>query len=148
MSGLKDIYDDFEGIVLTIGADWNQNVPLRVQVPENVIEIDTECRAQLETVIESHKPKTVIGTKQVYYGKISDVGGEPNIDNRDSISISVAVVDENDRLNTVKLNLPNSRQTEVLSAFDYGRNIKVEGVVIASNVRGIKLEEGDINILE
>lgn len=148
LSGLKDIYDDFEGIVLTIGADWNQNVPLRVQVPENVIEIDTECRAQLETVIESHKPKTIIGTKQVYYGKISDVGGEPNIDNRDSISISVAVVDENDRLNTVKLNLPNSRQTEVLSAFDYGRNIKVEGVVIASNVRGIKLEEGDINILE
>lgn len=148
LSGLKDIYDDFEGVVLTIGADWNQNVPLRTQVPGSVIEIDTKCRAQLETVIDSYKPKTVIGTKQVYYGKISDVGGEPNIDNRDSISISVAVVDECDRLNTVKLDLPNTRQAEVLNAFDFGRNIKVEGIVISSNVRGIKLDKGDISILE
>ena len=148
LAGLKDIYDDFEGVVLTIGADWNQNVPLRVKVPENVIAIDTECRGLLETVIESHKPKSVIGTKQVYYGKISDVGGEPNLDNRDSINISVAVIDENERLNTVKLILPNTRQTEVLSAFDSGRNIKVSGVVASSNVRGIRLEEGDISILE
>ena len=148
LTGLKDIYDDFEGVVLTIGAEWNHNVPLRVQVPADVIEIDTECRDQLETVIESHKPKTVIGTKQVYYGKISDVGGEPNIDNRDSINVSVAVIDENDRLNTVKFVLPNARQTEVLDAFDSGRNIKVEGVVISSNVRGIKLENGDICVLE
>lgn len=148
LSGLKDIYDDFEGVVLTIGAEWNQNVPLRIQVPANAIEIDTGCREQLETVIELHKPKTVIGTKQIYYGKISDVGGEPNIDNRDSINISVAVIDENERLNTIKLNLPNTRQTEVLNAFESGRNIKVEGIVVSSNVRGIKLENSDICMLE
>ena len=85
--------------------------------------------------------------EKTFYGKIINIGGEAEVDNRVDISVTIATIGQGGKSLKVKAILNNNDFYAIVdNAFQNGLDVKVSGI-LTSTMRSICLTPATIEIL-
>lgn len=130
LEAIAKLYDENSNSNVSLKADWNTYVPLTSEISTSQVELNTRCFEPLMNVIESNSPKQEQNIEKTFCGKISTISGDADAESRETITIVVAIIDDDLRKSNVKVEL-NCQQylTLVTEAFESGANVIVTGIV-------------------
>ncbi|MCR5497131.1 MAG: hypothetical protein K6F48_04770 [Paludibacteraceae bacterium] len=148
LTAIAKIYDENINSQVFVKADWNIYVPLSSKLIPSQTELNSKCYEPLMDIIEKNTPQQEQNVEKLYCGKISSISGDANIENRDIITINVAVIDDDLRKTNIKVEL-NSQEYSTLAteAFKSGANVIVKGIV-SRTLKSTKITGASIEYLE
>lgn len=149
LSSLSEMYEENKDSQITLRADWNRDVPL-IGNPDPVsnVLLKPNCLDRVMMTVEAYTPKEEQNVKATYFGKITNIGTEAEIENRIVFEIKVATIGENLRTVYVVATLSYSEFFFLADkAFQEGANVKITGVR-TTTARSIKLKEASIEVAE
>ena len=144
LAAIAKLYDENIHSKVSLKADWNTFVPLTSEITISQVELNTKCYEPLMNIIESNSPNPEQNLEKTFCGKISMISGEADPENRETITITVAVIDDDLRKKNVKVEL-NCQQylSFVTEAFESGANVIVTGTV-SRTLKSTKLTNASI----
>lgn len=130
LNALTNLYEENKDADFTISAEWNSYIP---NIEDNIVsnvELQPRCVDKVVEIVETYSPKQEENVEKTYYGKIVNISGDAEVDNRLEITITIATIgDGGKRINVkAKLNYEQYFQT-VDNAFQNGSNVKIVGIV-------------------
>lgn len=147
LSALTDLYEENKDSELTLSASWNRDIPLLVE-PVSQVVLKPRCHDRVMATIEEFSPKKEQNVPAVFYGKITNIGAEAEVDNRTMVDIKIATIGENMRTVTVNATLNYNQYFQVVdSAFQTGADVKVSGIK-TTTAKSIKLTDASIEIAQ
>ena len=147
LTALTKLYEENNNADVSIKADWNPNVPLPINMNISQVELNTKCYEPLMYVIEKNSPQQEEKVEKSYCGKISSISGDANIENREIITIIVAIIDDDLRKTNVKVELESPRYLSLVTdAFESGANVMVTGV-ISKTAKSTRLTNASIKCI-
>jgi hypothetical protein len=149
LSSLSEMYEENKDSQITLKADWNGDVPLiGNQNPVSNVLLKPKCLERVMQTVEEYTPKEEQNVKATYFGKITNIGTEAEIENRTMFDIKVATIGEYLRTVYVVATLSYSEFfIKADKAFQKGANVKISGIK-TTTARSIKLKEASIEVLE
>lgn len=149
LNSLSEMYEENKDTQITLKADWNRDVPLIGDTdPVSNVMLKPSCLDRVMMTIETYTPKEEQNVKATYFGKITNIGTEAEIENRTVFDIKVATIGENLRTVYVVANLSYSEFFLLADkAFQEGANVKITGIR-TTTARSIKLKEASIEVME
>lgn len=130
MNTLISLYDENKDSKVDISAAWNSDVPIAKDTIQQV-RLNPYFLDAVGQIAEKYTPQKEQYILKTYYGKISQIIGDPKVENRDVITISVATIGEANQVQKVRVELNNHQYAqEVMAAFDSGSDVKVSGIQI------------------
>lgn len=128
LMALSDLYAENKDSNVSIIADWNKDVPnVQGSVIVQMVKLYPRCIDKVLEVAEANTPKEEHDIQKTYYGKIIDIGGEAELDNRSTIKIKIVTIGDEGRKITIQTELAAENYTIVETAFEYSNNVKVSG---------------------
>lgn len=128
---LSDLYEENKDASVSITADWNLDVPnieSAIIIPRVILNPNNMDRVM--EIAEANTPKETQNISKTFFGKITEIGGEAELNNRSSINIKVATIGDEGRKITVQAELSYTAFFEVVEeAFEYAKNIKITGML-------------------
>lgn len=147
LNALLDIYEENRDADFTISARWDTSVPNPTNNIINCVELRPRCMDKVAEVIEEYTPSEPQFVEKSFYGKIINIGGEAEIDNRVDVSVIIATIGVGGKSLKVKAILNyNDYYSVVDNAFQNGLDVKVTGI-LTSTKRSILLSMAKIEIL-
>ena len=148
LNSLTKIYEDNKDSDVSISAMWDIKIPSLIENPINELMLNPRCIDKVVQTAEKYTPKQEQNVPKTYYGKITNISGAAEIDNREKLIVTIATIGEDNQKLSVKVELDNSEYAHIVSeAFENGANIKASGT-FTTQARSIKLVEANIKILE
>lgn len=148
LNSLTKIYEDNKDSEVSIGAMWDIKIPTIIDNPINELMLYPRCAEKVAQTAEKYTPKQEQNVPKTYYGKITNIFGDAEIDNREKLTVTIATIGEDNQRLSVKVELDNSQYAHIVSeAFENGANIKASGTFMAQ-ARTVKLIEATIQILD
>lgn len=149
LSSLSEMYEENKESQITLKADWNRDVPLIGNPnPVSNVLLKPNCLERVMMTVETYTPKEEQNVKATYFGKITNIGTEAEIENRTVFDIKVATIGENLRTVYVIATLSYSEFFIMADkAFQEGANVKITGLR-TTTARSIKLKEASIEVAE
>lgn len=148
LSSLSEMYEENKDSQITLKADWNRDVPLiGNQDPVSDVLLKPKCLDRVMMAVETYTPTEEQNVKATYFGKITNIGAEAEIENRTVFDIKVATIGEN--LRTVYVTATLSYSDYFLladKAFQEGANVKIAGIK-TTTARSIKMKEASIEVV-
>lgn len=147
LTALTELYEENKDSELTLSASWNRAIPL-IAEPVSQVLLKPRCHDWVMTAIEEFTPKKEQNVKTTYYGKITNIGAEAEVNNRTMVDIKIATVGENMRTVIVNATLNYTEYFQIVDdAFQTGADIKVTGIM-TSTARSIKLSNATIEFAQ
>lgn len=104
------------------------------------------CIDKVAEIAEEYTPTEPQNIEKTYFGKIINIGGEPEIDDRVDVAVTVATIGDGGKSIRVKAILNyNDFYTTIDNAFQNGLDVKVTGI-LTSTKRSILLSFAKIEI--
>lgn len=143
LNSLADLYEVNKDAELSITAAWNKDIPLAKE-PVTQVALNYKCFDGVISVVEDFTPKQEQNVPAVFFGKITNIGAEAELDNRKVVEIKVATIGENMRTTIVNATLNYNQYIEtVQNAFNAGLDVKVSGTK-TTTARSVKLADASI----
>lgn len=149
LTSLTDMYEENKDSEITLSADWNGDIPL-IGNPNPVgrVLLQPKYIDRVMETIERYTPKEEQNVLATYYGKITNIGTEAEVENRTVFDIKVATIGENLRTVYVIATLVYSQYFVLADkAFQDGANVKITGLK-TTTARSIKLKDASIEYAE
>ena len=103
---------------------------------------------QVCDVVEKYRPAKQENTQKIFYGKISSIGSNPNVNEREHVEVQVAVIGDDNKTMNIKAKLNYQQYFSIVnSAFEEGSNIRITGI-FSSTGRAKKMENASIEKLD
>lgn len=148
LNALSDIYEENRDSEFSITAKWNTYVPL---FGDNIISdiiLQPICIEKVNEIAEAYTPKQEQNVEKTFYGKIINISGEAEVDERHSVLVTIAAIGEEGNRINVKVELNYSQYFSVVdAAFQSGANVKVTGIM-TSTTKTTKLSGATIERLD
>lgn len=145
LNSLSEMYEENKDTQISLSADWNLAIP-HIDEPNpvsNVI-LKPNCLDKVMETVEKYTPKEEQNVPATYYGKITNIGTEAEIENRTVFEIKIATIGENLRTVYVIATLSYSQYFMIADkAFQEGANVKVTGIK-KTTARSIKISDATI----
>ena len=144
---IAKLYEENGHSNVSLKADWNTYVPLTSEISTSQVELNVRCYEPLMNIIERNSPNQEQNIEKTFCGKISTISGDADAENREIITIVVAVIDDDLRKINVKVEL-NCQQylSFVTEAFESGANVIVTGIM-SKTAKSTKLTNASIRHL-
>lgn len=145
LSSLSEMYEENKDSQITLKADWNGDVPLiGNQDPISKVLLNPNCFERVMQTVETYIPKEEQNVMATFFGKITNIGAEAEIENRTVFDIKVATIGENLRTIYVTATLSYSEYFLLADkAFQEGADIKITGIK-TTTAKSTKLKEASI----
>lgn len=149
LNSLSEMYDENKDSQITLSAEWNGDVPhIQNPNPVSMVLLKPNCLDRVIETIENYTPKEEQNVPATFYGKITNIGAEAEIENRTLFDIKIATIGDDLRTVYVVATLSYSQFFAMADkAFQEGANIKVTGIK-TSTARSIKLKEANIELVD
>ena len=149
LNSLSEMYEENKDTQITLSADWNREIPhIGNPNPVSNVVLKPNCLDRVMEAVETYTPKEEQNVPATYFGKITNIGTEAEVENRTVFDIKVATIGENLRTVYVIATLGYSQYFMVADkAFQDGANVKVTGLK-TTTARSIKLKDARIEIAE
>ncbi len=148
LTSLAKLYDDNSDSQVTINAAWDSNVPTIVENPISTISLHPKCVDKVSQMAEKYTPQKEQNLHKIFYGKIVNISGAAEVDNREVLLITLATIGEEGQKISVKVELNNQSYSHIVTdAFEQGANVKVEGTS-SFVARSLKLLNASIEKLD
>lgn len=147
LSALTGLYEENKDAELTISADWNPVIPLPESEIVSSIMLKPRCLDRVMEIVEDFTPKEEQNVEKSYVGKITNIGAEADVNDREIVEIKVAVIGDNLRTMIVNVSLNYAAYISVVDeAFKTGANVKITGIK-TSTTRCIRLSNATIELI-
>lgn len=145
LNSLSEMYEENKDTQITLSADWNRDVPhIGNPNPVSDVILKPNCLDRVMETVEMYTPKEEQNVPATYFGKITNIGTEAEVENRTIFDIKVATIGENLRTVYVIATLGYSQYFVLADkAFQDGANVKVTGLK-TTTARSIKLKDACI----
>ena len=148
LNTLTKIYDNNKDADIHINVLWDKNVPVVVDNPISHLSLKPTCIDGVVNIIEKYSPNLEQDITKTFYGKIANISGNPDVDNREKIGISIVTIGDDNQKLTVRVELDNTKYSHIVTdAFERGSNIKVTGEMRQSQ-KSVKLLNAEIEKLD
>lgn len=112
------------------------------------MELQPRCVDKVIKIAETYSPKQEENVEKTYYGKIVNISGDVEVDNRFEISVTIAAIGDGGKRINVKAKLYYEQYSQIVdNAFQNGSNVKIMDVV-ESTARTITLCRANIERLD
>lgn len=146
LNALLDIYEENRDAEFTISAKWDASVPNPSNDIISCVKLRPRCIDKVAEIAEEYTPTEPQNIEKTYFGKIINIGGEPEIDDRVDVAVTVATIGDGGKSVRVKAILNyNDFYTTIDNAFQNGLDVKVTGI-LTSTKRSILLSFAKIEI--
>lgn len=147
LDSLGEMYIQTKDVEMNISADWNPKILNPQGFNLSTVKLIPRCCDDVQAIAEKYRPKKEQNTSKTYYGKISEISANPELENREIVRIKIATIGDNEQKINVNANLNYATYNSVVQeAFGNGLDIRLSGVMtLKGNVRWI--EEGSLTIL-
>lgn len=147
LKSLSEMYEENKDSQISIKADWNRDVPLIDNLnPVSNVLLKPACLERVMLTVETFTPTEEQNVKATYFGKITNIGTEAEIENRTVFDIRVATIGENLRTVYVIATLSYSEYFLLADrAFQEGANVKIIGLK-TTTARSVKLKDASIEV--
>lgn len=146
LESVLDMYDETKDIGLDLSVDWHKHISVDENIPK-IIKLDAKYIDDVGCIAEKYKPKPVDEVK-TYYGKISNIKSDPDLEKRKSVNITLVTIGDNEKKINVQVSLDYDLYfTKVQRAFEGGINVKIKGR-ISSTSRKRTACEASLDILD
>lgn len=146
LNALTDLYEENKDANFSITAKWDPYVPI-LHPTLNDISLIPSCMEKVIEVAEKNTPTLPQDEIKSFYGKIINIGGEPEIQNRETVTITVAAIGEGGKSIKIKAELNYHEYYEVIdSAFRNGLDVKIKGT-LNSTQRTISLSQATLCLM-
>lgn len=147
LNALLDLYEENKDADFTISAKWDSSVPNPSTDIISCVALRPRCMDKVAEIAEEFTPSEPQNVEKTFYGKIINIGGEAEVDNRVDISVTIATIGEGGKSLKVKAILNNNDYYAIVdSAFQNGLDVKVSGI-LTSTMRSICLTPATIEVL-
>lgn len=130
LNALSGMYEDNKESDISLCAEWSNEVP---NIEDNIIpsvKLDTRCMDKVVEVAEANTPKEQQNIQKTFFGKIKDIGGDEELNNRSDITIKIVAIGDEGKKITVQAQLPFvSCYSIVDEAFENANTVKVTGTL-------------------
>lgn len=147
LDSLSEMYIQTKDVEMNITADWNPKIDNPVGFDLTTIRLMPGFCDDVQTVAEKYRPQKEQNTQKTYYGKISDISANPELEEREIVRIKIATIGENEQKINVNANLDYAAyNSDVQEAFNNGLDIRLSGILtLKGNVRWI--DNGALTIM-
>lgn len=147
LDSLSDMYIQTRDVEMNITADWNPKVTNPEGFNISSVRLLPKYCDDIQIIAEKYRPKKEQNTNKTYYGKISEISANPELEQREIVRIKIATIGDNEQKINVNANLNYARyNSDVQEAFKNGLDIRLSGIMeLKGNVRWI--DNGDLTIL-
>lgn len=147
LKSLSNIYEENKDSAFSITAEWSSYVPMQDDTISSV-KLKPQCMEKVNAIAEAHTPKQEENVEKSFYGKIVNINGKPEVDERQNILVTVTTIGENNKCINVKVELNYNQYFGIVdAAFQEGSNVKVTGIT-SSTEKTIKLSDAKIEKLD
>lgn len=148
LNALTKIYEDNRDSDVSICAAWDTKIPTIIDDVVSEITLYPRCAEKVVQTAEKYTPKQEQNIPKTYYGKITNISGAAEIDNREKLIITIATIGDDNQKVSVKVELDNSEFGHIVTdAFENGANIRASGTY-TTTARSIKLIDALIEKLD
>ncbi|MDE5758269.1 MAG: hypothetical protein K2H85_06610, partial [Allobaculum sp.] len=127
LKALLNLYDINKDTSYEISAKWNTAV-INPEDVINHVELVPKCMDKVAETIECFEDKKDQTVENAYYGKIVNINGEPELDKREDVLITVATINDKGKIQKVKCSLNYTEYYSVIDeAFQDSLTVKVTG---------------------
>ena len=146
LDSLSEMYIQTKDVEMNITADWNPKIDNPAGFDLSTIKLMSKFCDDVQLVAEKYRPQKEQNTQKTYYGKISDISANPELEEREIVRIKIATIGENEQKINVNANLNYAAyNARVQEAFNNGLDIRLSGILtLKGNVRWI--DNGDLTI--
>lgn len=149
LNSLSEMYEENKDTQITLSADWNLAIP-HIGNPDpvsNVI-LKPNCIDKVMETVDKYTPQDEQDVPATFFGKITSIGTEAEIENRTVFDIKIATIGENLRTMYVTATLSYAQYFILAdSAFQDGANVKVSGIK-TTTARSTRLKDASIELAE
>lgn len=147
LESLSSIYNDTRDTLINVYVDWCMDLPETDNIPKNIV-LEPKFMDVVGEMSERFKPKLSKNENKTFYGKISGIESEPEIDDRKHVVIKVSAIGDEGKKITIYAKLDyNQCFLDVDKAFQDGLNIKLSGFLDLSSKKKI-IESPSFQILD
>lgn len=148
LNALSNIYEENRDSEFSITAKWDAYVPLLSNNIVSDVILQPRCIEKVNEIAEAYTPKQEQNVEKTFYGKITNISGEAEVDERHSVVVTVATIGEEGNRINVKVELNYNQYFGVVDeAFQTGANVKVTGIM-TSTAKTTKLSDATIERLD
>lgn len=143
LDSLTSIYESTKDAEINIVADWCQDVPLLMgDAPVSEVKLAPVWMDKVNYIAEKYRPRKEENIIKPVYGKIANVGSNPNVEDREYVEVSLSAIgDDNKKINIVSRLDYKTYFASIQEAFEQGSNVRLTGTYISSG-RQKKIENG------
>ncbi len=146
LKALKNLYDINKNSEYNINANWNAAVIIPSDII-NHVELIPRCIDKVEETIESFSTLNDQNDVLEYVGKIVNINGEPDLDRREDVIVTIATISEKNRLMNIKCQLNNAEYYPIVDdAFKNGLSVKITGT-LEQRKKNTFLTDGTIELI-
>ncbi len=147
LDSLSEMYIQTKDVEMNITADWNPKIDNPAGFDLSTVKLMSRFCDDVQLVAEKYRPQKEQNTQKTYYGKISDISANPELEEREIVRIKIATIGENEQKINVNANLNYAAYNAIVQeAFNNGLDIRLSGILtLKGNVRWI--DNGDLTIL-
>ena len=148
LDSLMSIYEDTKDTEMNIIVDWCKDVKFIDNFSLTKVKLEPKYIEQVCDVVEKYRPAKQENTQKIFYGKISSIGSNPNVNEREHVEVQVAVIGDDNKTMNIKAKLNYQQYFSIVnSAFEEGSNIRITGI-FSSTGRAKKMENASIEKLD
>ena len=147
LDSLSDMYIQTKDVEMNIIADWNSRINNPTGFNISSVKLIPNYCDEIQTVAEKYRPKKVQNTQKSFYGKISEISANPELEGRDVVRIKIATIGDNEQKINVNASLNYDTYNSIVQeAFNNGLDIRLSGLLtLKGNIRWI--ENGSLTLL-
>lgn len=147
LNALTGMYEDNKDSEISLCAEWSSEVPNIDQHIVPSVKLEPKYMDKVVEVAEANTPKEQQNVQKTFFGKIKDIGGDEELNNRSDITIKLVAIGDEGRKITVHAQLPFASCYSIVDeAFENANTVKVTGTL--NKVGYInKLSEASIEIV-
>lgn len=148
LDSLSDMYIQTKDVEMNITADWNPKIINPTGFNLTTVKLLPRFCDDVQTIAEKYRPKKEQNTQKTYYGKISEISANPELEEREIVRIKIATIGDNEQKINVNANLNYATYNAIVQeAFNNGLDIRLAGVLtLKGNVKWI--DNGSLMIMK
>lgn len=130
LNALSGMYEDNKDSEISLCAEWSSEVP---NIEGNIVQsvrLEPKYMDKVVEVAEANTPKEQQNVQKTFFGKIKDIGGNEELNNRSDITIKLVAIGDEGRKITVQAQLPFTTCYSIVDeAFENANTVKVTGTL-------------------
>ena len=148
LTSLTDMYEENKDSEITLSAEWNGDIPLLGNPnPVNRVLLQPKYIDRVMETVERYTPKEEQNVPATFFGKITNIGTEAEVENRIVFDIRIATIGENNRTMYVVATLNYAAYYQIAdNALLVGATVKVTGIR-TSTAKTTRLDDATIEVV-